>query len=476
MGNRTLAGLAVVLAGVNGLSPLFTSNQNTYLLHAMAQAGYGRVESGWMAQTADLTPVFTALAVWGYDLMGSWFFYVASLAAATIFFASLLVIARHYLAGRELLLVTVILAIFASPAIDQFAPTRIALEGLAYQSVQGTYAQPNNAGVLIVLALAIYVVRPEATKLVAIVAGCAALLHPTYILPGGLVILGAATVEYLKGNSRRHTVLPVLLYGVVTAPMALYVLRYIPASDTAVRILVHSRVPHHALPEVWFGLDDAAAITLVVGAVWLYRSEDIGRVLGVTGVLGLVVSLTAAILGSDRLLLIYPWRVSTILVPVSTALLLAWGAHRIARPLPDRVWRLLPIATACGLACLVAASALLVLRDFRAPDTFRSVPKGTYLIPPELEQFRLESGQPILVDANNPPFRGDEVVEWWRRLNAARGFYATMRCDELSGITGRWPVITHVAIPASKPMTCAGERMGAAGSYAIYRLDSREGS
>ncbi|MCK4727086.1 MAG: hypothetical protein KAT29_14840, partial [Anaerolineales bacterium] len=42
-------------------SPLFTSNQNQYFLHGLANAGYGLLNEDWLANTLDPTPVFSLL-------------------------------------------------------------------------------------------------------------------------------------------------------------------------------------------------------------------------------------------------------------------------------------------------------------------------------------------------------------------------------------------------------------------------------
>ncbi|MEO7328221.1 MAG: hypothetical protein ABI193_06565, partial [Minicystis sp.] len=42
--------------------PLYSSNENTYLLHGLALTGRGFLRDDWLAHTADATPVFSALA------------------------------------------------------------------------------------------------------------------------------------------------------------------------------------------------------------------------------------------------------------------------------------------------------------------------------------------------------------------------------------------------------------------------------
>ena len=46
-----------------------------------------------------------------------------------------------------------------------------------------------------------------------------------------------------------------------------------------------------------------------------------------------------------------------------------------------------------------------------------------YLIPPKLQDFRLRTGAPIVVDSKAIPYRDVEVIEWFDRLRLARLIY-----------------------------------------------------
>ena len=45
-------------------SPLYSSNQNQYFLHGLANAGTGFLREDWLARTPDTVPVFNALVEW----------------------------------------------------------------------------------------------------------------------------------------------------------------------------------------------------------------------------------------------------------------------------------------------------------------------------------------------------------------------------------------------------------------------------
>jgi hypothetical protein len=124
-----------------------------------------------------------------------------------------------------------------------------------------------------------------------------------------------------------------------------------------------------------------------------------------------------------------------------------------------------------GLVFLTGTSVLAFARSIAKPESFASVPDGTYLIPPDQQDFQLESGQPVLVDAKTHPYRGDELLEWWSRLQAAQEFYRSGRCDQLSRVLEEWPSITHVLLPRKLSVRCVGAHVARARSYDIYRVD-----
>jgi hypothetical protein len=82
----------------------------------------------------------------------------------------------------------------------------------------------------------------------------------------------------------------------------------------------------------------------------------------------------------------------------------------------------------------------------------RSKQKGEiYMIPPQLQDFRLATGAPALVDFKSIPYRAKEVIEWYDRLLRARAVYreepAKVSCRALRDSVTRYGV-THVILEA----------------------------
>src|SRR5580704_12706038 len=80
---------AAAFAVAHTQAPLYFSNQNQYLLHGAAEAGVGLLAEDWLANTADPTPVFSALVAVTYRWLGENFFHVEYFLLLLVYFFSL---------------------------------------------------------------------------------------------------------------------------------------------------------------------------------------------------------------------------------------------------------------------------------------------------------------------------------------------------------------------------------------------------
>src|SRR5215218_2561475 len=90
-----VAACAVGFAIAHTQAPLFYSNQNQYLLHGLASAGYGYLSADWLSTTADPTPLFSAGVAAAYRVAGLWPLQAVYFALLMGYFA-----AAAWLAGR----------------------------------------------------------------------------------------------------------------------------------------------------------------------------------------------------------------------------------------------------------------------------------------------------------------------------------------------------------------------------------------
>ena len=115
------------------------------------------------------------------------------------------------------------------------------------------------------------------------------------------------------------------------------------------------------------------------------------------------------------------------------------------------------------------------VRDHRQPGDVYLIPIDPLMspaaVPLALQRFRLLTGAAIYVDMKSIPYKDVEVLEWYRRVEQAKKWYAA----------GDWDVIhdelvkagvTHVVIPTSaapaNPTTL--EREFGDDKYCLYRV------
>jgi len=466
-------------------APLYTSNQNQYFLHGMAAAGYGHLAADWLANTLDPTPVFSWLVAGTFAWVGPWFFYIeyGLLHALTLWglYAIAVWLLPEELPRERRLALLVILTLLFSEAVRfplshfTWADGGYLLEGgVAGQRLLGPVLEPSAFGGLLGVSIALFLRgRPHAAALMA--AGVAT-VHPTYLLTsGGLVGAYAGVLAF--SDHRRVTALAsggLALAGVVPIlihTLAIFGVGGSQVSADAARVLVDFRIPHHAIPAQWLDLSVAIKLGLVIGAMFVVRRTRVLPILAVPAALGLVLSLVQVARGSDRLALLFPWRVSVLLAPVSTVILasqaMAWGWRQLdrrKRQVPSwtsrAAWAAMIILALAG----AASFALHLQRQSRDPETalFAQVrrsaaPGQVFLIPPGLQDFRLATGEPAFVDFKAIPYAPGEVLTWYDRIRLSQYFYrdnpADIDCNLLERAAAAG--VTHVVLePAQQGVTC----------------------
>jgi len=79
-----------------------------------------------------------------------------------------------------------------------------------------------------------------------------------------------------------------------------------------------------------------------------------------------------------------------------------------------------------------------------------------YLTPTKLQEFRLETGAPVLVDFKSIPYQSEDVLEWYRRIQLADQFYKRGDCQALDEMINSFGV-THLVIENTQEATpCPG--------------------
>lgn len=488
--------LALAFAVAHTQSPLYYSNQNQYLLHGAALAGHGHLADDWLANTRDPTPLFSALVA-GAFAVHPWLLQPAYFALLMSYFLAvrwLVAAVPHAPDTRAARVAFAALFTLAHAALPRWLSVQAVgvdypwylQAGVAAQYLLGPGLQPSAFGVLLAFALAAF--AHGRSVLACALAAAACWFHSTYLLPAGFLVFGFLCA---MGGSRPRITAAAVALAAVAPVLALTVWRFDPFGPDgahALSILANTRIPHHCLPSRWF--DFVAGMQLVWAALGLLlvRRTPFGRALAVAAAGGALLTGAQIALRSDGLALAFPWRISVLLVPVATAVVIAtWLARRPAGKWTERAAIVLLCAltaggvavTVCGLGYRTADECELYahVRASAAPgdvylipatfpkvgsgrgavsNTFAPPPRakeGTNQIPVDLQRFRLATGACLYVDFKSVPYAPAEVEEWYRRMTfvsalAAEGAWtAAGRRDEL-----KREGITHVVWPRSKPL------------------------
>jgi hypothetical protein len=481
-GLRAGVASALALSAANGFSAVYTENQNTYLLRAVADVEGGTLARDWLVRTADPTPAFSALLTPVIDVFGDVGIYALLVAAAFVFFAALLVVAAPEVlrdggdsrVTTTVLVVAVALGIltleplildgFSRLGIELWSPTL--LRGVANQFALGHYLQPSVGGVFLVAGAAIALVAERPGAGVAVVS-LAMLLHPGSTAAAVIVVGG---IIFARAVLTRSPVATLRLAGVALGFGAIAVVANWDAfsalsgaaGERAADILARRRIRHHALPSAW--LDGFTFIKLLVttgiGIVLIRSGERVKRSLGLfllSTLAVVVVSTTAvAILDDAPLMLTFPWRASVAVWPIAVAAGLGLVASGVTRSMREGGSRSAAVALGSLLLAVAATgvgvTAYRLSRD-EPPDGLvavaaRVAPSGVGVIPPDMKNVRLGAGVRIYADWKSHPFAAEDVVTWYERVRRVRALYRQPQevCAAIDRLDER---VTWIVIPPS---------------------------
>ncbi len=500
--------LGLLFALAYAQSPLYTSNQNQYFLHGLAAAGYGDLKRDWLANTLDPTPVFSELVEWtlrvfrqealfyGYYAILMAIYLIAWLHSAWQVFH--LPEASHRLALAAVFILIHSAALrFALARLIGVNWTYILEDGVADQRMLGPVFQPSTFGVFLALSIALFIShKPFAAVLAAVLA---ATMHPTYLFSAAVLTLAYTWITWRQDNNLKRAAGLGMSALVLISPTLYMTVRVFGStspelSAQAQSILVNERIPHHALVSWWFDATALVKIALVIAALLVLFVERpsrnsprwrLGVILLISASAAFVLTVIQILSRSQALALLFPWRLSIFIVPLSTTVLLGYAIEKIMR-IPGLQTRRAQSWLAVGSLALIFLAAfsggLRFILDLHRKDAApeRKVqayiathkrPDDLYLIPLKMQDFRLESGAAAFVDFKSIPYKDVEVLEWYRRLRLAEQFYRDGDCTLLGEMASAYR-LSHVVMDSSAPLPkCTFmQQVYADEAYTLYRL------
>ncbi len=471
-------------------SPLYTSNQNQYFLHGLANAGVGFLREDWLAQTPDTVPVFNLIVEWTIRIFHTnLLFYVYYALLMGVYFFSLVGIGDRlfnirkdrvhlwlFLAGLIALHSAALRYLISKAAGVDWA--YVLEDGFAGQRMLGPVLEPSVFGVFLVLA--VYLFLESRPYLAALAAAASAVFHPTYALPAGLLTAGLMISLYLDTRRLKRPLVTGALALAVVSPVLVYSFANFWGSSPqtaaeAQQILVEFRIPHHAVISQWFSGPDLVKIGMVAAALWLVRRSRLFPVMLAVTLGTLLLIVIQAVTANNTLALLFPWRPTVLLVPLALTVLLA----SLVNFLLDRPWLRQPshfrwINLASGMIILLAVSAgcvrfaLDLSRKAADPASglytyvaAHQAPGQVYLAPLKMQDFRLATGAPAYVDFKSIPYSDQDVILWYSKVLMTSEFYQDDSCQALDKLRQKAAVgnvtLTHIIIESPQAgLSCPG--------------------
>lgn len=520
----------VIFALAYAQAPLYFSNQNQYFVHGLAEAGYGYLDQDWLANTADPTPIFSFLVAASYRFLSVNLFYVYYALLMGIYFLSLFGL-FHVFAGERatFVLQTVFVAFFLllhSALMRSMSARLLGVDypwyfqaGVAGQYVLGPMLQPSAFGVLLILSL--YLFARQKSFLAVTCSSLGAVCHATYLLPAAMLTLSYMVV-LASEKQRRKSLLVGIWALVLVLPVVIYnFINFRPTLPEtfaeAQQILVHFRMPHHTIPRLWFDWIAAAQIVWMIFGIALSYGNRLFPVLVITFVIAAILTLIQIVTDNNTLALLFPWRVSVILMPVATTIILTrlilLMAKTFRNPMEEK---LTVLASFVIVVCTVAGGVMICVyglafqsrdeelavmdyvKEHKSPkdvyllpvpvpnleasvhgsykSDFKPLPaleKNAQFIPVNLQRFRLYTGAPIFVDFKSIPYRDIDVLKWRERLRLNQKFYKELKASRMAKVLPelRQRGITHILMPAREPLRGSSSPVVYADRYyRIYRV------
>ena len=468
-------GIAILFGFAYTQSPLYEGNQNTKFLHGLAQTGVGYLQDDWLANTVDPLPVFSGLVNLTARINPN-LFYLEYFVMFGIYVFSMwgilthLFKAEHNLVKQSLFLGLIFL--YHSRYILVGLNNRFGVDlsylhnGVAQQYLLGLEFQTNVFGVLLLFSIYLFLRRCYIWAMVLV--GIAAIVHPAYLFSSALLTIAYCSIllwENLRAlDTPRKFSLSViwqsarqsLLLGIIAIVLVLPVIIYnqtalaatSPGTHTqAMHLLVKKRIPHHSLPEIWLGSSAYLQVGLIIGGMLLARKSRLGTIMLVMFSGAALFTIIQMITGNLYLAAIAPWRVSVLLVPLGTAIILAAAASLAVDLLHLDQGRLRAVVVG-GVLVLIA---FLAYKGYNQQQFYGTSPRRQqvnammdyvratsqpgelYMITPneaELNDFRLYTGAPILINWKSHPYKDTDLLEWYQRVEIAQAFYDAEKSDQ----------------------------------------------
>ncbi|MBD3377683.1 hypothetical protein GF406_21825 [candidate division KSB1 bacterium] len=475
--------------------PLYYGNQNTYFIHGLADANHEALKEDLLYKSPDPFPVFSQLVKLVSTVNSGLFYFFHFILSAT-YLTSLIGIIRYLFNFKfndisyhlSIILIIIVhshLLARVSSRLFNYNLKNIFTVGFAEQEVLGHVFQPSAFGVLFILAIFLLIKRYNFLALLLII--ITPLFHSTYFLSAIILSL----IILLKLKSARHFLFFLIFSAILWSPYIFYILyNFSPTTLDSMKIasdiLVHKRVPHHADIRYWFDFDSLVRTFIILAGILVVRKkQDLFQILLISSSVCFFFMIIQYFIQNNQLALLFPWRLSVWILPITSVIFLTWIFHQLY----ELLWHykylqktiLYVFLITVFISLLWGSKSILknykIRRDLEDMSLFSyiaaSKPESPhFLINTTFENFRLTTFVPVYVDRKSHPYKDKDIIEWYKRLQLAELIYnskfdstalelLTRLCDEQN--------ITHCLFSGNVELTNA-EQFELIHQDSIYKI------
>ena len=312
--------------------------------------------------------------------------------------------------------------------------------GVAGQSVINQTLQPSSFGIFFFVSFAFYL---NAYFVLSVLSLCIAVyFHPTYLIHSIFFISGYLIFILIERNYKVFFKLGII-FTILIIPAILFLYKNFIIDEhqinyLAQKILVEKRIPHHANISYWFSYKDVISIFILFVGLFLIRKNKLIFLPTFTvAFLCISISLIQYFSNNYFIALLFPWRSSVFLMPITSLIILSFLIKKIK--FNEN------ILNKSALVFFIFVFSVLTIKNIFLEEKYnkRLVDKkdlfefldntkdiNLLVTPTYLEDIRLNTSIPIFVNWKFHAFKNDEIIKWYERTQLVNEFYGAKNKTE----------------------------------------------
>ena len=406
-----------------------------HLIHSIKDLNSNKLQEDWIANQEHHLPLFTYFNFFLIKFFSKnviYFIHSLLLGICPLF---LFLISKHLfprLSINNLSLIWFSLFIFIFHENSFFS-------GVAGQSVIDAGYQPASFAVFFFVGIYFFLIEKN---LLCIFFIClAATFHPTYVLHSGFLVLGILTY-YLWLKNYLIFFKIIIIYSILILPITIFIIvNFLTIDENFILLgqeILLKRIPHHANIHQWLTYKDSFILLSYFISLYLVRNNSRFFIFFlVFGMCSIFLSVTQYFINNNSLALVFPWRTSVFISPISSIIILSFFLNQINldKTKLRTISFFLIILTSMTFYVKSHHIKNLNLKFKKDINLVKEIKKNfnsveRLLIPIDLDFIRMNSGLPIFIDWKHHAFRYDQLIEWQLRVDLVNKFYSSKTADK----------------------------------------------